>query len=260
MTPAQYRALLDAIMRALRPRLLRSTRQVLASTADPAERADRIAAALIDDVRAGRERAHERAGEFIDATARASGVRGAPYVPPLDGYAEEAIHTVVEEALKTQDMHDLSDAKVADNITATLVRHTENAARQTVTRSVEDSDAVATASGQGSAPRAKAWARQLTGADNCYFCVMLASRGAVYRSRRAALFDDYLRTYHDHCDCMAVPIFDIDRWDGKAEADRLYQLYLTATKGSDNPVNALRRHLHQMAKDGEQIAPDLRAQ
>lgn len=260
MTPAQYRALLDAIIRALRPRLLRSIRRELGASSDPSTRSDRIAAAVVDDIRAARERAHERAAEFITATARSSGVRGEPYVPVLDGYSEDAVRTVVENALQTQDMHDVTDAKTADNITATLVRHTENAARRTVTRSVEDSEAVAEESGQGSAPRARAWARQLTGADNCYFCVMLASRGAVYRSRRAALSDEYLRTYHDHCDCMAVPIFDLDRWDGKDEADRLYQLYLTATKGSKDPVQALRRHLYQMAKDGEQIAPDIRAQ
>ena len=58
---------------------------------------------------------------------------------------------------------------------------------------------------------AKSWARVLTGAENCPFCVMLASRGPVYRSADDAgrldaseMLDDadaggYVNTYHPNC-------------------------------------------------------------
>jgi len=82
------------------------------------------------------------------------------------------------------------------------------------------------------------WSRQLSGADNCDFCRMLAGRGVVYRSAQAAGavigrgsdrsgFDEdgnrlvggigggvkargtkrLAASYHDNCDCVAVPTF-----------------------------------------------------
>lgn len=50
-------------------------------------------------------------------------------------------------------------------------------------------------------PAARGWQREATG-RSCPFCVMLASRGAVY-SRSSADFAS-----HDNCDCYAVPAFD----------------------------------------------------
>jgi len=48
---------------------------------------------------------------------------------------------------------------------------------------------------------ATAWAREVE-PGACWFCAMLASRGAVYRSQESGNF----RT-HDHCRCQAVPVF-----------------------------------------------------
>lgn len=46
-----------------------------------------------------------------------------------------------------------------------------------------------------------AWARIL-GPNPCYFCAMLASRGAVYKSAYSAGF-----AAHNHCMCTAIPVF-----------------------------------------------------
>ena len=40
-------------------------------------------------------------------------------------------------------------------------------------------------------------------ANACAFCAMMAARGAVYRSEAAAAGD-----YHDHCHCVAIPVWD----------------------------------------------------
>lgn len=45
------------------------------------------------------------------------------------------------------------------------------------------------------------WARATSGSC-CYFCAMLASRGAVYKSERTAGFDP-----HDGCNCEPEPIY-----------------------------------------------------
>lgn len=44
------------------------------------------------------------------------------------------------------------------------------------------------------------WARVPRGAKTCAFCMMLASRGFEYVSRKSAS-----TTFHAHCDCVVVP-------------------------------------------------------
>lgn len=48
------------------------------------------------------------------------------------------------------------------------------------------------------------WAR-VPGMKACWFCLMLASRGAVYETRETALIDSSSGDrFHDHCDCLVV--------------------------------------------------------
>ena len=55
--------------------------------------------------------------------------------------------------------------------------------------------------------RGARFARVMTGAENCAFCLMLASRGAVYHTRATA---GELRRFHRGCDCKVVPSFSDD--------------------------------------------------
>lgn len=64
------------------------------------------------------------------------------------------------------------------------------------------------------------WARQLSGVENCAFCAMLASRGAVY-TEKTVTFQS-----HDHCDCTGTLVPDAGTWDGQIEADALYSLWV----------------------------------
>lgn len=52
------------------------------------------------------------------------------------------------------------------------------------------------------------FARVPTGAETCPFCLLLASRGAVYGSRRTA---GEFSHFHRGCDCKVVPGFEGDR-------------------------------------------------
>lgn len=49
------------------------------------------------------------------------------------------------------------------------------------------------------------WARVPSGSETCGFCLMLASRGFVYSSDKAAGSDGH---YHPNCDCRIIPGFD----------------------------------------------------
>lgn len=55
--------------------------------------------------------------------------------------------------------------------------------------------------------RGARFARVPTGFETCTFCIMLASRGAVYHTRKSA---GEFRHFHRHCDCKVVPGFEDD--------------------------------------------------
>lgn len=74
----------------------------------------------------------------------------------------------------------------------------------------------------GKDPVRTAVARVPSGLKTCRFCVMLASRGAVYTNSRAAGEGN---NYHGDCDCVPTTIRSVDDWpEGHdvAEFERLY--------------------------------------
>ena len=79
------------------------------------------------------------------------------------------------------------------------------------------------------------WARVLTGRESCGFCAMLASRGPVYKSQTDAAYvttrsqrysTQLAKTYHDHCDCIAIPVIYGQHWDGEDAHTQLEQLWM----------------------------------
>lgn len=102
-------------------------------------------------------------------------------------------------------------------------------------------------------PRTVGWAR-VTDADPCAWCAMLASRGAVYRSRAAAevkgrtgrntppVDPEDLERYHNQCHCQVVPIYSRTGW--LPEQGRAFrELWDEATDGytGQDAINAYRR-------------------
>ena len=104
--------------------------------------------------------------------------------------------------------------------------------------------------------RAVAWMR-VTDADPCYFCAMLASRGAVYDTERVATFINGIRgdQYHDHCNCIAVPIYSHDA-PMPDETLEYAQMWKTSTKGYSGRAarNAFRSAFEQAKRDRAQGA------
>jgi len=112
------------------------------------------------------------------------------------------------------------------------------------------------------------WARIATGNETCAWCLMLISRGAelnhkknfAYREAATAginlddgtalglweaaggdvnkfrelLYDEeddesFMERWHTGCDCLAVPVFDINDWPGRDQAKRAMQLWIDAS-------------------------------
>lgn len=71
-----------------------------------------------------------------------------------------------------------------------------------------------------------AWARVPRGAKTCSWCLILASRGAVYDSRQTA--GDHGHEFHGGCNCYPVAIRGADDLPEGYDPDDLYDLYSTA--------------------------------
>lgn len=72
-------------------------------------------------------------------------------------------------------------------------------------------------------PKAKAWAR-VPEPGCCYFCAMLAIRGAVYGSEQSADFKT-----HDHCRCQPEPVFNA--YEPTAQIRQWQALWADSTAG-----------------------------
>ncbi|PWH05201.1 hypothetical protein DEO23_14060 [Brachybacterium endophyticum] len=302
MILAAYRLALDATRRAAEAAIGRLIRSIY----DRTERDQSIQVltpALTEVVRSYRSEAHGHAVDMLGTQAEEqTGGKITPYVPSPSGYSEESVQTVLREELRS------SPDEAVQIIAPMLGQHVEDAARQTVVRSVEDGREPETDqdrshwSRDALSPdqfksledrqadlyrklqgldgvdrslresRAVSWARMLTGAENCGFCVTLASRGPVYESASAAgrvkasnLYDTttagYVNTYHPNCDCLVVPIYTFTAWPGREDWRKLERFYKDAVENADwdkisakNPnLAAVEQALRRLEEAGDSL-------
>lgn len=98
--------------------------------------------------------------------------------------------------------------------------------------------------------QATGWAR-VPNADACAFCLMLATRGATYKTARAAGQRDattkwadakgYINSFHPSCRCTVEPVFGI--YEATARTRAASALWKTSTKGKSgkDALKAFRR-------------------
>lgn len=121
-----------------------------------------------------------------------------------------------------------------------------------------------------------AYARVLSGPQNCGFCVMLASRGPIYSSASKAgakgvqgtgstwrPSSQWPNSFHDSCDCLVVPVYDPEgEWLGKKQAETLYDIWEQVTdrsgatkidtyQGASDLKKAFEQHLAEMEEKGQ---------
>ena len=302
MNLGKYRLDLDQIMQNLIREILSVLLGSYTPTDDQEEKDRQIAEAtpiITEHVRVARNRAHRVAvQQLLDSTPK----NRIPYIPDQRGYARDAVETVLKK-----EFHGPA-YDVGNRVSSTLVRHAEQAARDTIvdaaiddewkTESEEEprpsrEDETSTEdegipdeadrepgrsrlrinfgpmfdedeeledelreamNEQRASVRPIGWARIMTGAETCAFCVMLASRPGsgerrFYTSADAAGGElatmqyrgtsMFVNRYHNHCDCIVVPIYDENNWIGREQADYLYEkVYLPAVGGK--PVSGWR--------------------
>jgi hypothetical protein len=93
--------------------------------------------------------------------------------------------------------------------------------------------------------QARAWARE-TRPGCCYFCAMLAGRGAVYKTARSA---GQGNEFHNHDRCVVVPVFG--EYEPSAHARQWAAEWRSATRGLSgaDAVLAWRQHFEGRASN-----------
>ena len=135
------------------------------------------------------------AAEWYQAVRSLDGVAGDGFEALPSDVSGEALDRAAESARWAA--QPLFDAKSADQrgealsrVREVVERHVRQAGQDTLARNAERD------------PRAARYAIVPTGARTCAWCVMLASRGGVYKSKASAR-----GSVHAHCDCQALPDF-----------------------------------------------------
>lgn len=104
-------------------------------------------------------------------------------------------------------------------------------------------------------PAAKGYVR-VTDGDPCFFCAVLASRGAVYASESFEDSDPRFsgpgnQKVHDGCGCSLVPVYDFDPNNPLIERSRDYQQLWADTGGKLSGPAAIREFRRAYEKRGE---------
>lgn len=151
------------------------------------------------------------AAELYDVQRAEAGIRGRFTVPVAGPPELEQIDAGVRWATK-----DLYSAKPDVDAARTLTEGVAQQAvldvgRQTIVDAVQADK------------QARGWARTVE-PGACYWCLMLATRGAVYKSEQTADFRS-----HGHCRCAPEPVFTA--YEPTAELRQWQRIYADVTAG-----------------------------
>lgn len=293
----QYRNAVDQIITGLRYVL-----QAIFEHADYGDRErliDQLTPQVTEIVRQHRSRVYEESTVMLKRSAKRQGVDD-PYVPSMSGYSEQSVRTLLRKHLRgtPQEAAQAMTAALTQHVEAagrqTIIRAVEDGVeasdpadeahlehtrltpeefeeqQSNVLQLVFDADEEDDEDEEGERKtplgrQPKAWARVLSGAENCGFCVMLASRGPVYSSaaeagRGKASDKDYaagVNTYHTNCDCLVVPIYDYAKWPGREQwraAERVYKEVISQKWSESYNAPHLREKWQEKGKDRKGIS------
>lgn len=249
MTPAERQRERSLIALALRAALLPMFRVGARPKPSPAQWSAMVEAAYPAVYRARMDSWRLAGRAYRDERQRVTGESGPIEFPRRNyppGALDRALRETVKPKLDALDEDDDVPQIIIEEAVDVAERHAKDAGRQAQIDTARHDR------------RALGYARRLTGAYNCAFCTMLASRGPVYRSADAALIrhEDRGRSasatgepFHDRCDCEVVPVFDATDWEGRDQYLELEKLWQEHSNAS---LQDWRRYLDKRREDGAQ--------
>jgi hypothetical protein len=137
--------------------------------------------------------------------------------PPVEQVAQTvdwAVQPLWSADVLTQPLTEAGSSAIADakaRLAASTERLVQDTGRDTIIGNVQRDR------------QAKAWAR-IPEPGACSFCLMLATRGAVYRSEKTAEFKS-----HDNCRCHVEPVFTA--YEPSAAVRQAQALWASSTRG-----------------------------
>lgn len=170
-------------------------------------------------------------------------------------WLEESLQPIFREARVVE----FDEAKSVETALR-IAKEVENGGRRTALNAVRGET------------RRVGFARVATGRETCAFCLMLVSRGPVYKSELKAgakhegaaeileqgndfsdeELDELMTRWHPGCDCKVVPVFDQNNWAGREDFLRMEQIWKDYTRGfagakftKNDKLNAFRRAIER---------------
>jgi hypothetical protein len=280
VTPEQY-AIYQAAITAAAAQYAAQFATFFAQPAITAAEWVRLLRLIFPQVEVYRERSATLAREFYDSQR----VEFHPELPRHDRYTEPyqfAWFATNMEPVRKKMSQQMSPESAVAQYSLQLVREVENAGRRQIIRAVESDDAVteklkrqaAESFGRpdqpwvvpGESRPVQGWARVATGLETCGWCLMLVSRGPVYKTSKSggSKFDedttvdalvadkdvtDFMKEWHVGCDCKVVPVFDKSNWPGKDAQERALQLWIEADEAADDFVKEHPNRVHKKGKN-----------
>lgn len=234
-TPAAVLAGYGRQQQALQASVLRSLHRIwpMVERGQLAEVWEPFVEAVAQITGTGREQAVHLAAGFLRDYKAASGGHDAAVAVLAAAVADRRQLAVSLRAtvLTTLAADNRAHAAAYVRAAGTVTRHVRNASRQTIVQSVEAD------------PGAAGWAR-VPKPGACHFCALLATRGAVYKSRASA-GDPAIHAYHDHCSCEPVPVYHGQTYHPAPYIRRWQDIYEQSTAGHSGAAarNAFRQAL-----------------
>lgn len=149
--------------------------------------------------------------DFYDELRDASGVVK-PFKAVMADIPEQSrVQASVRWAVGPLFQAESDPAQALSNLTEVNDRFVKETARKTIFTSAQKDTARAS------------FARVPSGSKTCEFCLMLASRGAVYANAKKAGEN---KKFHGHCDCQIIPMWDGDEYPAGYSPDELYDRYV----------------------------------
>lgn len=208
----------------------------------------REAAKLIMEgfVQAYDDKAAEFASQWYDYRAEQGGAR-----------LRQAVTTTVYEPGSVDDVARYQAKKLAKEGDAAFARACGEFARNDAFRSLNET---IIANVGRDRDKGAAFARVPAGTETCTFCLMLASRGAVYHTRKTA---GEFKHFHRNCDCKVVPSFEGDPDAELVQGVKPRELYgkwwlfekIDATEGLSS---AERDEMKRLVLDGGELPEKVR--
>ena len=173
-------------------------------------------------ISANRNKSTALAQAYLDAFRKAEGISGRLTAARAAELAEAQATTsllvtgpvTVKQKMSAGATVEAAMSRALVTSTGAVIRHVLNGGRETIAATVQRD------------PHAQGVAR-VTDGEPCYFCAMLAGRGAVYKSEETASFK-----CHDNCGCTSEPVYNLDAYQLPAASQRFADLYANNSSGT----------------------------